>query len=128
MEKSLVSMIEKREVKSTSIVFDRSFMYGRNIQYQLIVEDNDGNQYGIKDITMELLEPLTMMKVIFELESRKGQEMVDELYRLGYHPSDELTKDELVKTLKSEVQKRDVIINKFIDKLLWASKTEGITV
>lgn len=82
--------------------------------------------FGVEDVNKEIHN---IKKLIFEEEPNPGvcceymfvdneccQTVIDDLYRIGFRPSDEIKKDDLINTLKKEVEKRDGLIMNLLNQ------------
>jgi hypothetical protein len=91
------------------IAVDRNFRYGGNkFPIYFGIEDTKGGIHHLKQMVFEEEDSLgtTMGDFIF-LQEDACQDLINDLYRAGFRASDEIKKDDLIKVLQKEIEKRD---------------------
>lgn len=100
------------------IMVDKNIRYG-NGKFPIYfgMEDNRKEIHNLKDIIFEEnADPGCMSDNYLFVDNECCQMVIDDLYRIGFRPSDEIKKDDLINTLKKEVEKRDLLISKLLDQ------------
>jgi hypothetical protein len=58
-------------------------------------------------------------KSLLYIKEQEIQDLLDQLYQIGFRPSDEIDKMSTINILKEEIIKRDQIIEKLMDKFVF---------
>lgn len=90
------------------IAIDKDIRFG-NKKFPLFIgcKDIHGDIHSIKKLIFEeTIDHGAMYEIMF-IHENNAQDLINDLYRTGLRPSDEIKKDDLIQTLKQEVEKRD---------------------
>lgn len=90
------------------IMVDNNIRFGgRKFPIWFGVENMNGGIHHLKQMVFEDNDdPGTVGDFLF-LQEDTCQSLINDLYRIGFRPSDEIKKDDLIKTLQKEIEKRD---------------------
>jgi hypothetical protein len=82
----------------------------------LYVRSPENDIYTIETMTFKKHDHQTCIAEELLLGDKSAQELLDDLYRAGFKPSDETKKDELINVLQKEIEKRDKLISNLLNQ------------
>ena len=91
------------------IMIERNIRYGHKIlPIHIGMENKHGGIHLLKEMIFDEIEDpsATTAEMIF-IQEDVCQDLIDDLYRAGFRPSDEIKKNDLIQTLQKEIAKRD---------------------
>lgn len=102
------------------LMVEKSIRYGnKKIPLFIGCEDINKNIHSLKQIIFdESVNIGTCHDPIF-LHENVCQDLINDLYRAGFRPSDEIKKDDLILTLQKEIDKRDKMINDLMERFVF---------
>lgn len=83
---------------------------------------HDQDMYIMDNLSFTKHEGYTNLQETLMLKEKAAQELIDDLYRAGFRPSDEIKKDDLIQTLKNEIDKRDKMIDNLMERFVFKSE------
>lgn len=109
------------------INMERNYRFMHNhFPFYIYASLDDAMEYVIDEIILKEKDfGITYNDELLFLKEECCQELLDDLYRAGFRPSDEVKKDELIKTLKNEIDKRDKMIDNLMNQFVF--KDNAIT-
>lgn len=103
------------------IMIDKNIRYG-NGRFPIYfgVEDAHGEIHHLEKLVFEEKSNLGACNNNYMfIDNECCQMVIDDLYRIGFRPSDEIKKDDLIKTLQKEIEKRDKMIEALMQQFVF---------
>lgn len=102
------------------LMIDKNIRYG-NGRFPIYfgVEDIHGEIHNLKELIFEEQPHIGCLGDSMFIDNECCQTVIDDLYRIGFRPSDEIKKDDLINTLKKEIEKRDKMIDQLMSQFVF---------
>lgn len=102
------------------IAIDRDIRFApKRLPVFIGCRDMNGDVHSLKQMIFEeTIDHGTIADIVFMKETY-AQDLINDLYRTGFRPSDEIKKDDLIKTLQKEIDKRDKMIEALMQQFVF---------